>query len=49
MNIEDKNRIIELINQLQELGASIDYDNEGQLIIYSNLITNDDGELVEMK
>jgi|Laugresu1bdmlbdd_1035124.scaffolds.fasta_scaffold25120_5 hypothetical protein len=28
-------------------GADFDYDNEGQLIIYTNLSTDDDGNLIE--
>jgi hypothetical protein len=37
-----------IIAYLKEHGASMEMDNDGQIVVYTNLTTGSDGELLEM-
>ncbi len=38
--------IIELVNKLQKLGCGVETDNGGQILVYTGLKQNDNGEIV---
>jgi hypothetical protein len=38
--------IIELVNKLQKLGCGVETDNGGQILVYTGLKQNNDGEIV---
>jgi hypothetical protein len=46
MNEQQIREIIELINKLQKLGCGVETDNDGQILVYSGLRENDNGEIV---
>jgi hypothetical protein len=46
MNEQQIREIIETINKLQKLGCGVETDNDGQILVYSGLRENDNGEIV---
>jgi len=46
MNEQQIREIIELVNKLQQLGCGVETDNDGQLLVYTGLKQNDNGEIV---
>lgn len=38
--------IIELVNKLQRLGCQVETDNDGQILVYTGLEQNENGEIV---
>ena len=46
MNEQHIREIIELVNKLQKLGCGVETDNGGQILVYTGLKQNDNGEIV---